>query len=311
MKPIVVLGPTATGKSELAILLARRLGGRVISADSVQVYRGFDIGSAKPSPALRREVPHDLIDVADPRDDFSAGLFARLATEALEEGRQRGEVSIIAGGTGLYIRALLCGIAPMPPRDEELRRGLYARAGEASAGDLHDELARVDPAAAARIGRNDLQRIVRALEVVALTGRTLSEHIRAAAFRPDGLPALKVGLMAQRGELYRRIDHRVERIFASGLVAEVEGLLSSGVPVGCNAMKALGYREVLALVEGRIDLDEARVLLARNTRRYAKRQITWFRREPGVHWFDVEGGPGRLAAIAVEVENLWRGPGCG
>lgn len=306
MKPIVVLGPTATGKSDLAILLARRLGGRVIGADSVQVYRGFDIGSAKPPRAVLREIPHDLIDVADPGEDFSAGRFARLALEAIERGRGSGEVSIIAGGTGLYIRALLCGIAPMPPRDEALRRSLYARAGGESPEDLHAALARVDPAAAARIGRNDLQRIVRALEVVALTGRTLSEHIRMEGFRPEGLPALKVGLTAERPELYRRIDARVEGIFAAGLVAEVEGLLSSGVPEGCNAMKALGYREVVALLKGGMDLDGTKALVARNTRRYAKRQIAWFRREPGVRWFDVQGGPARLETIAAEVEEFWR-----
>ncbi len=306
MKPIVILGPTATGKSDLAILLARRLGGRVISADSVQVYRGFDIGSCKPAPALRRAIPHHLIDVADPRDDFSAGQFARLAMQALEEGRLRGEVSIIAGGTGLYIRALLCGIAPMPPRDEALRQSLYARARGQRPDDLHADLERADPVAAARIGRNDLQRIVRALEVVTLTGMTLSEHIRAAGFTPDGLPALKVGLTTERGELYRRIGARVDGIFASGLVAEVEGLLSSGVPEGCNAMKALGYREALALLKGRIDLAAAKELVARNTRRYAKRQITWFHREPAVRWFDVTGGAERLEALASEVEDLWR-----
>jgi len=306
MKPIVVLGPTATGKSDLAILLARRLGGRVISADSVQVYRGFDIGSCKPPLAVRGAIPHHLIDVADPRDDFSAGEFARLASQSLEDGRRRGEVSIIAGGTGLYIRALLCGIAPMPPRDETLRESLYARARGPAPDDLHAELERADPATAGRIGRNDLQRIVRALEVVTLTGMTLSAHIRAAGFSADRLPSLKVGLTAERGELYRRIGARVEGIFASGLVAEVEGLLSSGVPVGCNAMKALGYREVLGLLRGETDLASTKELVARNTRRYAKRQIAWFRREPVVHWFDVAGGQGRLEAIASEVEDLWR-----
>jgi tRNA dimethylallyltransferase len=255
---------------------------------------------------VRRAIPHDLMDVADPRQDFSAGEFARRATQALEEAARRGEVPIIAGGTGLYIRALLCGIAPMPPRDEALRQSLYARARGGSPEELHAELRLADPAAAARIGTNDLQRIVRALEVVTLTGRTLSEHIRAAGFAPGRLGALKVGLTARREELHRRIDERVEGIFAQGLVAEVEGLLSSGVPEGCNAMKALGYREVLSFLAGRTDLAAVKELVARNTRRYAKRQMTWFRREPEVHWFDIAGGAERLEAIAGEVEDLWR-----
>lgn len=312
MKPIVILGPTATGKTDLAVLLARRWRGRIISADSVQVYRGLDIGSCKPSPGIRQEIPHEGIDVADPREPFSAGRFARLAGEAIARAGREGEVPIVAGGTGLYIRALLCGIAPMPPRDATVRERLRASAEREAPGALHDRLAGLDPDAAARIGRNDLQRIVRALEVIELTGMPFSAHIRRRAFQPDLVPALKVGLTLDRAALYRRVDRRVERLFRDGLVEEVQGLLSSGVPGDSNAMKALGYREVVAHLKGEADLATTMEAVKRNTRRYARRQIIWFRREPEVTWFDVDGreerSPGaQLERIADRVASLREG----
>jgi len=304
LDPIVVLGPTATGKSDLALLVARRVGGRIIGADSIQLYRGLDAGSCKPPPAAREEIPHDLIDVADPSEPFSAGRYARLAQEAISAARASGRVPIVVGGTGLYLRALLHGIAPMPPRDEAVRRRLYERAREGSTPLLHAELASKDPRTAAKIGRNDLQRVVRALEVLEVSGIPMSRYLEESGFAPEHLPSLKVGLTMERGRLYRRIEERVERIFDTGLVEEVRGLLASGVPPGANALKALGYREVMAHLRGELDLPATVALVKRNTRRYARRQLIWFRREEGVHWFDVGEGSSCLESVAAEVAAL-------
>lgn len=308
MNPIVILGPTATGKTDLALLVARELGGRVIGADSIQVYRGLDIGSSKPSPGARRAVRHHMIDVADPAEPFSAGRFARMASAAIDACRRDGSVPVVAGGTGLYIRALLQGIASMPPRDQALRDRLYARARDGAPGALHEELAALDPAAASRIGRNDLQRIVRALEVLALTGRPLSEHIAQEAFSPGRVPALKIGLEMERTALYERIDNRVDAMFERGLVGEVHDLLSSGLSPEVNALKALGYREVLAHLRGEMNREQTIELVKRNTRRYARRQVLWFRREPDVRWFQVDGGSARLEEVAAEVVALHAQP---
>jgi len=303
--PIVVLGPTATGKSALGMLIARRLGGLIIGADSVQVYRGLDAGSCKPPLAAREEVPHALIDVADPGEPFSAGRYARMAGESIDAALAGGRVPIVVGGTGLYLKALLHGIAPMPPRNDEVRRLLYERARSGSPAALHAELAACDPESASRIGQNDLQRIVRALAVVTVTGRPMSRYISESGFEAGRMRALKIGLTMDRERLYRRIEDRVDRIFASGLVEETRNLLASGVPPDANALKALGYREVLAHLRGEIDLPRAVDLVKRNTRRYARRQLIWFRREAGVHWFDVGAGPARLEAVAGEVVDLY------
>ena len=300
-EPIVILGPTATGKSDLALILAGRLGGRIINADSIQVYRGLDVGSAKPSLEARRAVRHELIDVADPADPYSAGRFAREASEAIEAARLDGSIPIVAGGTGLYLRALLHGIAPMPQRDEAVRKILYDRAASTSPEEMHRELMELDPETAERLGPRDLSRVVRALEVLALSGVPLSRHIKDHAFETDRLPSLKVGLTMPREALYRRTDDRVDRIFASGIVEEVRGLLDRGVPAEANALKALGYREVVAHLRGELDMARTIELVKRNTRRYARRQIIWFRREPNVNWFDVSDTDGGLEAIADSV----------
>lgn len=297
---VVILGATATGKSDLAVRVARRLAGRIISADSIQVYRGLDAGSCKPPDEARREIPHELIDVADPVEPFSAGRFAMLATQAIDAARLAGQVPIVVGGTGLYLRALLEGIAPMPPRDDELRRELYARAAAGSVQELHRELEQVDPETATRIGSGDLQRIVRALEVVKLTGLPLSHHIKTSSFESGNRPSLKVGLAMERSRLYRRVEERVDRIFKAGIVEEVRGLLAAGVPPSANALKALGYREVMTHLRGEIDLPRAIELVKRNTRRYARRQIIWFRRERDVRWFDPDETPAESIARAVE-----------
>ena len=288
---VVILGATATGKSDLAVRVARLLNGRIISADSIQVYRGLDAGSCKPPDTARREIPHELIDVADPEEPFSAGRFATLATLAIETARAAGQTPIVVGGTGLYLRALLEGIAPMPARDDALRRELYARAARSSVEELHRELGQVDPGAAGRIGPRDLQRIVRALEVVELTGLPLSHHIETSSFESGRHRSLKIGLTMERSRLYRRVEERVDRIFSAGIVDEVRSLLASGVPESANALKALGYREVMSHLRGETDLPRAIELVKRNTRRYARRQIIWFRRERDVQWFDPDATP--------------------
>ena len=301
---IVILGPTATGKSDVAVRVARRLGGCIINADSIQVYRGLEAGSCKPPLEARREIAHALIDIADPAEPFSAGQFARMALDEIAACRKSGCVPIVAGGTGLYLKALVDGIAPMPPRDDLLRKELYARAAATSAEDLHRELAGRDPETAARIGARDLQRIVRALEVLELTGVPLSRHIGMQRFQPGTVEAFKVGLAMERALLYQRVDERVERIFAAGIVDEVRELLASGVPAGANALKALGYREVLAHLRGEIDLARAFHLVKRNTRRYARRQIIWFRRERDVRWYDA--GALSPEEIAAEVAAIYQ-----
>ncbi len=293
---IVVLGTTASGKSEVAAYLAEALGGEVVGCDSMQVYRGFDAGTAKPSALLRARVPHHLVDVADPSRDFNLGDYVRLAGRAVEGILGAGRIPVIAGGTGLYLQGLLRGIFEGPRRDEELRRRLHA-IGERRGGDaLHRILRRVDPGAAARLAPRDLQRIVRALEVRFSTGRPLTEHLRDQGGGADRWPSVKLGLTMPRPLLWTRIEERVERFLAGGWEEEVRGLLATGPPGSANAWKALGYRQVARLVRGEIGRDEALREIALETRRYAKRQMTWFRREPGVVWFEHEGEP-PLAAI--------------
>ena len=304
---IVILGPTATGKSDVALRVARRLNGRIIGADSIQVYRGLDAGSCKPPLEARREIPHELIDVADLREPFSAGRFARMAAAAIDRARVAGQTPIVVGGTGLYLRALLRGIAPMPQRDDAIRQELYARADREGPEALHRELERLDPPSARRIAARDLQRTVRALEVTRLTGIPFSRHLSDHAGASEAIPAVKAGLAVDRDELYRRVDERVDGIFLAGLVGEVAGLLAAGVPPEANAFKALGYRETLAHLKGGPDLKTTIDLVKRNTRRYARRQLTWFRAEAGVRWLDA----GRLApdAIAGRIVELHAGRG--
>lgn len=251
----------------------------------MQIYRGLDRGTSKPGPEARSRVPHHGIDLADPGQDFSLGDFVRAAERAIEEIRGRGRLPVLVGGTGLYLRGLLKGIVEAPRRDETMRARLLSIAGRGGAGHLHRLLARVDPFSAARLRPADRQRVARALEVYFTRRRRLSDLIRESPFGPDRYPAVKVGLGMRREDLYRRIDERVGRIFEAGLVEELRGLLAAGCRESSNAFKALGYRETLRHLRGEIGLAEAIELTRRNTRRYAKRQWTWFRKEEGVTWF--------------------------
>jgi tRNA dimethylallyltransferase len=281
---VILVGPTAAGKSRAAARLALARNGEVVNCDSQQVYRGFDIGTDKPSAETRAAVPHHLIDVADPRVQFTAADFAAGAMEAIREIHGRGRLPIVAGGSGLYVRALTDGLFPGPGRDAELRRALEAEAAAKGYPALFEELRRVDPAYAAKIHERDRVRIIRALEVYRATGRTLSEHFLATASPLAGLAVAKLGLTLARPELHRRIDARVDAMFARGLVEEVRGLLASGLPPTAPPFRGLGYRQVLAHLAGDLTFAEAVSAAKLETRQFAKRQMTWFRKMEGFIW---------------------------
>lgn len=302
---IVVLGPTGTGKSAIAVRLAEAFAGEIVGCDSMQVYRGFNAGTAKPAPEERVRVPHHLVDVADPATDFNLGDYVRLAEGAIERILSSGRRPVVAGGTGLYLQGLLRGISEGPRRDEALRARLLGIEARRARHPLHRLLGRVDPTAAARLSPRDLQRIVRALEVYFATGRSLSASFEAQGAGGDRWPAVKVGLSMPRAFLWKKIEERVDRFFGSGWEAEVRGLLQQGPPESANAWKALGYRHVARLARGHITLDEAREAILHDTRHYAKRQMTWFRREPGVVWFEHQGEP-PWDAIEAEVASRLR-----
>jgi len=285
MKVLALVGPTAVGKTELGIALAEALGGEVISADSRQVYRYMDIGTAKPTPEQRAKVPHHMIDVVLPDQYFSAGEYARLAAEAIQDVARRGKVPIVVGGSGLYLSALFDGLFEERARNPALRQALRERAQREGPEALHLELRKVDPEAAARIHPHDLQRIVRALEVYRTTGRPIS------AWQKERRPPLKaqvtwVGLDMERSELYRRIDLRVEEMVERGLVDEVRTLIGMGYGPELPALRTVGYKEVFPYLEGKRGLEETIAQIKRNTHSYARRQLIWFRRDPRIKWLD-------------------------
>ena len=284
---IVILGPTASGKSDVALLLAERLGAEVISADSMQVYRGMDIGTAKPPLECLARVRHHLIDVCAPDEPMTVARYCKLALEAYEDITGRGKPAIIAGGTGLYIDALTRGfLFPDTDADHALRQQLYARAAEEGGTEaLHKELTAEDPLAASRIHRNDARRIIRALEVLRKTGRPISE-LQAEAPEASGIPAVVYGLQADRKTIVERIERRVDQMMAKGLLEEVEGLIRLGYGKCKVAMQAIGYKELIAHLEGSCCLDEAVDKIKAETRKYSKRQMTWFRRNKETKWFD-------------------------
>lgn len=299
---LVIAGPTAVGKTRLAIDLALRFGGEVISADAMQVYRHMDIGTAKPSPAERRGVPHHLIDVVEPGEPFSVARYRQLAETALAAIRSRGRLAIVCGGTGLYIRAFVDGLLPPAGYHPALRQQLQARAQRIGAPALHAQLAQVDPDAARRIHPNDARRIIRALEVFHATGEPISRLQAASrqAARPH--PAVRLALEMARPALYRQIDARVDAQLAAGLVEEVRRLLARGVSPDSTAMQALGYKEIAAYLSGRRSFAAAVTLLKQATRRYAKRQWTWFRADPRLRWFcrdDYPSWESLVDAVAV------------
>jgi tRNA dimethylallyltransferase len=289
-KPILIIaGPTAVGKTDASILLAQESGAEVVSADSMQIYRGMDIGTAKPTLEQRRLVYHHLIDIAEPNQPYSVGDYLRDARAAIDGILTSGGVPVVVGGTGLYIRALMRGLFHGPPADLELRERLLQRESEGQPGTLYSDLVKVDPEAAIKIHPNDLRRTVRALEVYYLRDRKLSDFQREHAFGDRPYQFRLVFLVRSRNELYPRIEQRVDRMIAGGLEAEVKGLMDRGYSPDIASMQGLGYKHFIDHFLGRTSRDEAVALLKRDTRRYAKRQFTWFRREPEALWIDITG----------------------
>jgi tRNA dimethylallyltransferase len=296
---VAVVGPTGSGKTELALALARAVGGEIVNADSRQVYRGLDIGSAKPTPTERAALPHHLFDVVAPDAVFDCVQYRALAVEALAGVAARGRVAVLVGGTGLYLKALRYGLFPGPPRDAELRARLAA-AEAATPGELHRRLAATDPAAAARLHPHDRVRLIRALEVYELSGRRLSEWQDEHRFAGEAVAMVSIALDVPRAQLYERLDRRCAAMLAEGLIAEVEGLWSSGYGPELPALQSIGYREVGRYLRGECSLEEARDDMARATRRYAKRQLTWFRADPTIRWLTADAAAAGKALDLLE-----------
>ena len=286
---VAVLGPTAVGKSALGIALARRFGGEIVSCDSTAVYRGFDIGTDKVPPAQQGGVPHHMVDIADPTEEYSAARYAREAAVVIRGITARGRLPVLVGGTGLYYRALTRGFFPGPARDERLRRRLERVAERRGVERLHAWLARIDPHSADRIQSRDLKRIVRALEVYLLTGRPITAHF-AETVAP--LPEYEVHAVALRlppEETARRVARRVDAQFEGGLLDEVRALLAAGVPETAHPFTGLVYRQALEHLHGVRNERDTRELIARENRRYARRQLIWFKKEPNLRWFHAAG----------------------
>ncbi len=286
---VAILGPTATGKSALGIALAERFGGEVVSCDSTAVYRGFDIGTDKVPAAQRRGIPHHMIDVADPREEYSAARYAREAAEVIRDTSRRGRLPILVGGTGLYYRALTRGFFPGPGRDTALRGRLERIARLRGPERLHRWLARVDPPSAARIQKRDRKRLVRALEVYLLTGRALTDHFADTSPPLPEYDVVAVALQIPPAETAIRVARRVHAQFEQGLLDEIRALLGSGVPERAHPFTGLVYRQALEHLHGVRDEAATRDLIVRENRRYARRQLIWFRKEPNLQWFYAAG----------------------
>ena len=308
MKPniLVICGPTASGKTALAAELALRFGGEVVSADSMQVYRRMDIGTAKPTQSEQRGVPHHMIDVAEPEENYSVARYVADAVPIVDGILARGKLPIIAGGTGLYIDHLVAGrqFAPFQP-DSGLRPQLQARARQEGLPALYAQLAQVDPDAAGSIHPNDEKRIIRALEVFLSTGKPLSQHDRESRALPSRYTPLTIVLsFAQRPHLWERIDRRVDQMMAQGLEGEVRALLESGIPPDCTAMQAIGYKELAAAIRSGLPVQSGAEEVKLRSRQYAKRQLTWFRRSRDAHWFEWEKIPDFSAALSFSTELI-------
>jgi tRNA dimethylallyltransferase len=304
---IAIIGPTAVGKSELALRLAGSYSLEIISADSRQVYRYMDIGTSKPSPAERTAVPHHVVDVVDPDEDFSLAMYHRLAIEALEAIQQGEHFAFLVGGSGLYVWSLVDGWQiPSVPPDHKLRRELEARAQQESSQTLYRELEKIDPAAAAKISPRNIRRIVRALEIYHTTGRRPSELQRKEA---PGFSTLVIGLTCERSELYRKIDLRVDNMIKKGLIEEVEHLLEEGYSPSLPSMSGIGYKQIGQFVRGEMTLPEAIDKMKYETHRLARHQYAWFRlSDSRIHWFDVgEAGGAASKRILDEVNGLIQG----
>jgi len=301
---LVITGPTAAGKTALAISLAQVLGGEIVSADSMQIYRGMDIGTAKPTVQEMAGIPHHMIDIADPAEPYSVARYVAEAAACVEDIFARGRMPIVAGGTGLYIDSLLAGrYFAQSPEDLSLREELIRRYDREGAAVLWQELESIDPDTAARLHPNDKKRVLRAIEVYRLTGKTITAHNLETQTIPPRYAALKIALTAKdRNDLYRRIDRRVDIMIASGLQAEVTRLMETGLSPKCTAMQAIGYKEMAKLLSGELTLAEAADLIKQESRRYAKRQLSWLRREDTIRWIGWEEEPNINEAVQISTE---------
>jgi tRNA dimethylallyltransferase len=307
---VAIVGPTASGKSALGVFLAERLHGEVVACDSTQLYRGFDIGTAKPGASERRGIPHHSIDVLDPNEEATASGYRQLAVSVLEDLKQRKRLPVFTVGTGLYLRALLEGLADVPQRSDGLRERLRTIAEEHSPGYLHRILKRLDPEAAQKIATADEQKLIRAIEVCVLARKPISEVHRAGRKPLEGWRAVKIGLMPPREQLQERINRRTDLMLERGWLREVQGLLKSGLNEDAKPFDFIGYRELRAVIRSETTSLQAREAIQQATRRYAKRQVTWFRKETDVRWFSGFGDDPDLQSAVfgwLQSQGLRRG----
>lgn len=305
-KLVVITGPTASGKTALGVALARRLGGEVVSADSMQIYRGMDIGTAKPTPEEMQGVPHHMIDIADPAENYSVSRYAKEAAACVDDILARGKLPIVVGGTGLYIDSLIAGRTFADgTADTALRQELSERYDEIGGEGLLGELRKVDPERAAKLHPADKKRIVRAMEVYILTGRTITQHDAETRAVPPRYDAAKIALdFAVRQDLYDRIDRRVDIMVQQGLFDEVRALLAAGVPADCTAMQAIGYKELVRALDAGGDLAPAVEEIKRRSRQYAKRQLTWFRRKEDTEWILLDKMQDFSSVVQISTDYL-------
>jgi tRNA dimethylallyltransferase len=300
---VVIIGPTASGKSALGIELAKQLNGEILVCDSTQIYRHFDIGTGKVPQAEQQGIPHRLVDLIEPEEIFTAGEYRRRALDVLQDLRKHGKLPIITAGTGLYLRGLLEGLADSPQRSEILRERLGASAEIHGGAHLHRVLARLDPEAAARIAAQDTQKIVRAIEMRLLAGKPVGEIHRSGRTPLEGYQSLKIGLRPSREALYARIHLRIDAMIQAGWVEEVAGLVKRGIPAEAKPFQFIGYSEWRAHLAGTLTKKDATQKIQQATRRFAKRQLTWFRRESNVHWLAGFGDAPRISAAALKILN--------
>ena len=307
MNPIIcIAGPTASGKTALAVELAKELNGEVVSCDSMQVYKRMDIGTAKPTIEEMQGIPHHMIDVAEPEEDFSVSRYCCLATPIVDDIVARGKTAIIAGGTGLYMDSLMRGNAFAPFPSTGVREKLEAQADREGMEAILSWLSSVDPESAARLHLSDRKRIIRALEVYLETGQTITEHNRQTQLIPPKYSPLWLGLdFTDRAELYRRIDARVDIMLEMGLISEIQGLLASGIPPKCTAMQAIGYKEFVSALHGEETIAQAAEEVKKSSRHYAKRQLTWFRRNPRLHWLKRQTGQKNEEILSIARQIIY------
>ena len=307
MNPIIcIAGPTASGKTALAVELAKELNGEVVSCDSMQVYKRMDIGTAKPTEEEMQGIPHHMIDVAEPYEDFSVSRYCKMAAPIVDDIVARGKTAIIAGGTGLYMDSLIRGNTFAPFPSTGVREKLEAQADSEGMEEMLSRLSSIDPEAAAKLHLSDRKRIIRALEVYLETGQTITEHNRKTQLIPPKYSPLWLGLdFDDRAELYRRIDLRVDLMLEMGLISEIQGLLASGIPPKCTAMQAIGYKEFVSALHGEETIAQAAEEVKKSSRHYAKRQLTWFRRNPRLHWLKRQTGQKNEEILSIARQIIY------